>query len=174
MAAGVASRGRIGASYADREQVIEALKDAFVHGRLTRAELGMRAGRALAARTHAELAFLTADIPVGAAGPATPATPGRRPLVRAAASSGGCLAFAFAILVAGGRLDRPGPGPGPGPGQSWASLCVFVALAAVIAAVYIVAMGVAAWDEERVSRQRQRGGPPPRRSPPPLKSSTAR
>jgi hypothetical protein len=170
LAAAGGDRLRVGD--ADREQVIEALKDAFVHGRLTRAELGMRAGRALAARTHAELAFLTADIPVGAAGPATPATPGRRPLVRAAASSGGCLAFAFAILVAGGRLDRPGPGPGPG--QSWASLCVFVALAAVIAAVYIVAMGVAAWDEERVSRQRQRGGPPPRRSPPPLKSSTAR
>ena len=51
--------------HADREQVIEALKDAFADGRLTRDELGTRAGRALAARTCAELAALTA----GSAGP---------------------------------------------------------------------------------------------------------
>jgi Domain of unknown function (DUF1707) len=31
-----------GASHADREQVIEALKDAFVHGRLTKDELDTR------------------------------------------------------------------------------------------------------------------------------------
>jgi DUF1707 SHOCT-like domain len=40
MAAGAAGRGPMRASYADREQVIEALKDAFVHGRLTKGELG--------------------------------------------------------------------------------------------------------------------------------------
>ena len=51
------------ASHADREQVIEALKDAFAHGRLTKDELDARAGRALAARTCAELAALTAGIP---------------------------------------------------------------------------------------------------------------
>ena len=32
MAAGTAGRGPMRASHADREQVIEALKDAFVHG----------------------------------------------------------------------------------------------------------------------------------------------
>ena len=50
MAAGAAGRGPMRASHADREQVIEALKDAFAHGRLTKDELDARAGRALAGR----------------------------------------------------------------------------------------------------------------------------
>jgi len=58
-----AGRDQLRASHADREQVIQALKAAFVRGQLTRDELGMRAGQALAARTGAELAALTADIP---------------------------------------------------------------------------------------------------------------
>jgi len=37
-----------GPPHADREQVIEALKDAFVQGRLTRHELDTRVGQALA------------------------------------------------------------------------------------------------------------------------------
>lgn len=54
--------GHIRASDADREQVIDALKDAFVQGRLTRDELSVRAGRALVSRTYAELTAITADI----------------------------------------------------------------------------------------------------------------
>src|SRR5215468_1729716 len=45
----------------DREQVIEALKAAFVQGRLGRDEFDQRVGQALAA--YAELDALTADIP---------------------------------------------------------------------------------------------------------------
>ena len=90
MAAAAAGRGPMRASHADREQVIEALKDAFAYGRLTRDELDARAGRALAARTCAELAALTAGIPPAraASGPARPLVPvRRRPLpVRPAAS----------------------------------------------------------------------------------------
>jgi hypothetical protein len=44
---------QIRASDADRERVIETLKDAFVHGRLTRDELGTRAGRAPCGMTPA-------------------------------------------------------------------------------------------------------------------------
>jgi hypothetical protein len=51
------------ASDADRERVIDALKAAFVQGMLTKDELDMRAGWALASRTNAELAAITADIP---------------------------------------------------------------------------------------------------------------
>ena len=54
--------GHIRASDADREQVIDALKDAFVQGRLTKAELSVRAGRALVSRTYAELTAITADV----------------------------------------------------------------------------------------------------------------
>jgi hypothetical protein len=67
-------RGRLRASNADREQVVEVLKAAFVQGRLDKGELDARVGRALASRTYAELAALTADIP---AGPAL--TPPRQP-----------------------------------------------------------------------------------------------
>jgi len=55
--------GRLRASDADREQVIDALKAAFVQGLLTMDELDTRAGQALASRTNAELAVITADIP---------------------------------------------------------------------------------------------------------------
>jgi hypothetical protein len=47
--------------------VIEALKSAFVDGRLTKDELAARTGRALKARTYADLAALTADLPAGPA-----------------------------------------------------------------------------------------------------------
>ena len=56
-------RSRLRASDADREQVIDALKAAFVRGMLTKDELDMRAGWALASRTNGELAAITADIP---------------------------------------------------------------------------------------------------------------
>ena len=58
-----ARQGRWRASHADREQVISVLKAAFVQGRLTADELDERVGQALAARTYAELAALTTDLP---------------------------------------------------------------------------------------------------------------
>jgi hypothetical protein len=74
-----AGRGHLRASHADREQMIETLKAAFVQGRLTKDEFDTRIGQTLAARTYAELATLTADIPAGLAA-ARP--PGRPPRVR--------------------------------------------------------------------------------------------
>ena len=64
-------RGRLRACHADREQVIGVLKTAFVQGRLGKDELNARVGQALAARTYADLAALTADLPAGLA-PAQP------------------------------------------------------------------------------------------------------
>jgi Domain of unknown function (DUF1707) len=61
------SHGRMRTSRADREQAIDALKVAYVQGRLTRDELDERLGRALAPLTHAELAALTGDLPDGLA-----------------------------------------------------------------------------------------------------------
>jgi hypothetical protein len=43
--------------------VVDLLQAAFVQGRLTQGELDGRIGEALAARTYAELAALTADLP---------------------------------------------------------------------------------------------------------------
>jgi hypothetical protein len=64
MGAGATARGHLRASDADREQVIDTLKDAFAQGRLTTDELGVRTIRVLTSRTYAELAAVTADIPV--------------------------------------------------------------------------------------------------------------
>jgi hypothetical protein len=77
--------GRMRASHDDREQVITALKAAFVHGRLTQDELAARTGQALAATTWAGLAALTADLP--GAGPAAPAVPAAAPLAARPARS---------------------------------------------------------------------------------------
>ena len=71
--------GRLRASHADREQVIEVLKAAFVQGRLTKDELDARAGQAFTSRTYAELAAATADLPAGITGARTPRKPARPP-----------------------------------------------------------------------------------------------
>jgi hypothetical protein len=128
---------RLRAGHADREQVSEALKDAFVHGRLTRDDLDARAGQALAARTCADLAALTADIPSGpvaaAAGPARlPAPARRRPLARAAVGSGNCLIIAAAAIWGHPLLD---PGARSARYESWAALMALLALFAVVAAL---------------------------------------
>ena len=72
-----AGRGRLRASHADREQVLDVLKAAFVQGRLTRDELDERLARALASRTYADLAAVTADLPVPLITAGLPARPAR-------------------------------------------------------------------------------------------------
>ena len=62
-----AGRGHLRASHADREQVIETLKAAFAQGRLARGEFDLRVDQAFASRTYADLAALTADLPIGLA-----------------------------------------------------------------------------------------------------------
>jgi hypothetical protein len=54
------------ASDADRERVIGVLREAFAEGRLTAEEHSARVGQAYAARTYAELAAVSADLPAGA------------------------------------------------------------------------------------------------------------
>ena len=78
-----AARARLRASDADRERAIEALKAAFTEGRLTRDELDVRLDRAMLARTYAEVAAATADMPARPAlarpEPARPAPATRGP-----------------------------------------------------------------------------------------------
>ena len=58
------------ASDADRERTVDVLKTAFVYGTLTRDELTLRTGRALTARTYAELAAITVGLTPGTPRPA--------------------------------------------------------------------------------------------------------
>ena len=82
---GAAGHGRLRASHADREQVIDTLKTAYAGGRLDKDELDARVGQALAARTYAELAAAIAGLPVAPAQappPSRPAQPAGRPARR--------------------------------------------------------------------------------------------
>jgi Domain of unknown function (DUF1707) len=60
-----APAGHLRTSRADREQVIDVLKTAFVQGRMRKDEFDARVDRTFASRTYAELAAITADIPAG-------------------------------------------------------------------------------------------------------------
>ena len=144
----VADCDRLRAAHADREDVIETLKNAFVHGRLTKDELNLRVGQALAARTYADLTALTADIPPApaAAGPTRPPTPARRrPLARAAAKSGTCLIVAFPAFLVASYFDPFGP---------WRGVMVALAVCALWTAVGIMGYALfTAWDQKSPRRQ---------------------
>ena len=107
-AAATAGRGHLRASHVDREQMIDALKAAFVQGRLTKDEFDARIGQAFASRTYAELATVTADIPAELARARPPRKPPRRLMSHAArwGASGfitpAIPAAAFAVTSLGG------------------------------------------------------------------------
>jgi hypothetical protein len=71
------AHGHLRASDADREQVVDILKAAFVQGRLNIDELGLRAGQALVSRTYDELSATIDDIPVPPLAPPPPSRPAR-------------------------------------------------------------------------------------------------
>ena len=94
--------GHLRASHADREHVIHTLKVAYVYGLVTKDEFDARVSRTFAARTHAELALVTADIPAGMAAASSPPVPapasGNAP-VRARLRPGDRAIMATAILA---------------------------------------------------------------------------
>ena len=169
----MAGRDRLRAGHADREQVIETLKTAFVDGRLTKNELAARTGGALAARTYADLAALTADIPAGAVEPVTtvpapavpaaappgparpPVPPIRRPMAKAVAVSGVCLVLATASRFGVERFDPAGPGPNPH--HSLGAAFFLLAFVAIVVALFVMGLGVFTSIEQRRSGKESRG-----------------
>jgi Domain of unknown function (DUF1707) len=89
-----ADRGALRASHADRDHIVELLRDAAGDGRLSPEELDERLDLALTARTYAELATLVSDLPATgtAVSPVTAASPATAPqpkeLIRLHVSSG--------------------------------------------------------------------------------------
>ena len=96
-------RDRLRAGHADRDQVIETLKIAFVHGRLTKDELDERVARALVPQTYAELAALTDDLPAGL----TPAAPPRPGSLANAGAYVAIVAGLFLVAVIGNGGGNP-------------------------------------------------------------------
>ncbi len=105
IAAGAEGENRLRSSHADREQVIAALKDAFVQGRLAKDEFDLRVSKALA--TYAELDALTADIPAGPTEPESTElqreSHNKKVIQRGtAAGAGVSMAFTATLVMVGG------------------------------------------------------------------------
>jgi Domain of unknown function (DUF1707) len=159
-----AGQGRWRASHADREQVVGALQAAFVQGRLTADELDERVGQALAARTYAELAALTTDLPPDPAparepAPAPPPPPplARRPQNPAAlrAVKAGAGAIGVTVIAVGAAIAVAGE-----PAAAVFIAVFMLVLAAVTTAVVASLIHVALMLESR-RRSRPRGQQPP-------------
>jgi hypothetical protein len=157
IAAGTRGHGRLRASRADREQVIDGLKVAFVQGRLAKDEFDLRVGRVLASRTYADLAVLTADISTGLTR-AEPTKPARESNGKKAVVLGrridvmvGLAVVAASIVLAivihrpVTHCSYPGPGAAP-PGCNTSdysmTLRVGIFVAGIIVAGIIIAMGM--------------------------------
>jgi len=100
-AAEPAHHGHLRTARADRERVIGTLKTAFVHGLLDRDDLDLRVGRALTARTYADLAAVTADLPAPPGGLAQrPARGAARVPANGGVKAAICMAVATTMLAA--------------------------------------------------------------------------
>ena len=148
-----AGRGHLRASHADREQVVETLKVAFVQGRLTTDELDARAGQAFASRAYAELAALTADLPVGPTR-ARPQKPARQTVHKKAVAT---LIGASPAMVGMMTVARAMPDATPWPLALPVILITVVLLLAVPTGWLWL---FHAWLDKRASRQSEQGLPP--------------
>jgi Domain of unknown function (DUF1707) len=150
MAAGARGRSYLRASHADREQVIDVLKAAFVQGRLTKDEFDARVGQALASRTHGDLAAVTADVPAGVAGGQPPRTSARKPVNQVKViASGACVICVLAVVGVAAALLISSP-----------YLLLLSGLAFIGASAVAWGAMVEAWVQER-SRGRLTQGPAP-------------
>ena len=116
------SRGEIRVSDAERDQAVAELSEHFQAGRLTHDEFDDRSGRALQARTEADLGGLFTDlpprravVPPQAALPAadTEFTPGEPPRPNFLPVARVVIAFAVAAIIAGGLFGGHGGGHAP-------------------------------------------------------------
>jgi hypothetical protein len=159
-----AGQGRLRASHADREQVVGDLQAAFVQGRLTADELDERVGQALAARTYAELAAVTTDLPadpdrapVPVPTPLPSPAPARRlqdPAARRAVKAG-AGAIGVTVIAVGAAIAVAGE-----PAAAVFIAVFMLVLAAVATAVVASLIHVALKLESR-QRSRPRGQRPP-------------
>jgi hypothetical protein len=162
VAAAAAARGRLRVSHADREQVIDIVKAAFVRGTLGKDEFDLRVGQVFASRTYAELAAVTTDLPAEPAAAQPPRlarAEGEQPVLRP-----GPVMLAATTLCAGvwGFTFLP-PWPANSEGDPpHALILLFFSANLMYLVVMIMAMGfmIAGWHEKRSGRR------PPRRTAP--------
>src|SRR5262245_19962720 len=106
--------GHLRASDSDRAHVIDNLKAAYVNGLVTKDEFDARVSQALASRTHAELALVTADLPAAQQRPwpapargNAPADTNVRPGDRAISATAVFAGLALVISISAGPFASP-------------------------------------------------------------------
>ena len=160
MAAGAAGCGGLRASHADREQVIDTLKTAFVRGVLAKDEFDLRVGLTFASRTNAELAALTADLPaklIAAQPPEHVRAQGEGPVLR----PGRVITVATALCAGMWAFTLLCPWPRDSEGDPMGAILVPMLTLAYLYVVLVVA-GVVVADR----REKRSGGQPPGRPAP--------
>ena len=139
------------ASHADRERVVGILKSAFVQGMLAKDEFDLRVGQAFAARTYAELAAVTADLPAGL----SPAQPHRAKREQPVLPPGRVIALATALYAGVWAYVPLSPAGGEnGVAGAW----VFLG-----ALVYLGILLICTGSILASRRDKRSGGQPPRR-----------
>ncbi len=151
MAAGAEGDSNLPTSHAGREQVLDALKAAFVQGRLAKDEFDLRVSQVLGA--YAELDAVTADIPAGlttAQPPETIRKSHNKKLIQrgTAAGAGASVALTATIAVAA-------------RGNPVISLVIVGLVGIFVAVLLAVLLTLVSWILERASsRQPSLGSPP--------------
>jgi hypothetical protein len=151
------------ASQSDREQVIDALKAAFVRGLLAKDEFDQRVGQVLA--TYADLDALTADIPAGliAAQPPEPVRQSHNKKLIARGAAAGAGASMVFVTAGGVAWGHPGIG-----------LVVAGVLGPVVAVLLAALLTFLSWVLDKSSSRRPSQGPRPGvsgKASPPLPSA---
>jgi hypothetical protein len=146
--------GRLRASHADRNRVIDVLKAAFTQGMLDKDEFDLRVGQVLTSRTYAELAGLTADIPATLAAAQPPPVPNRQSRERRFVKALACglvvvpTTMVGLVLIAGHHLA---------PAAIILNVVLFACMVGVPTTLLVV---VHSWLDNRANRSTQPGSLP--------------
>lgn len=127
--------GRLRASDADREQVIDVIKAAFVDGRVTKDELDARVSHTLMSRTYAELALVTADLPARL----VRITPPRSVPARDLAPAGGNVTPGDRVVVGTATLAVLALLGALFSGNPAAGMLMLVAVGSAVGTLYLIA-----------------------------------
>jgi hypothetical protein len=162
MAAPAAGRGYLRVSHAERDQVIDTLKAAFVRGMLAKDEFDLRVSQVFASRTYAELAAVTADLPAGLAA-ARPPGPARAQGGQPVPGPGRVLAAATALYVGVQAFVFLSPWPaGTQNDPATAKIALFL----LSNPMYLLVLLICVLCLIAGRRERRSGGRPPRRPAP--------
>ena len=161
LAAAEAGLGRLRASHMDREQAIDVLKAAFVHGTLAKDEFDRRVAQAFASRTYAEVAGVTAGLPAGPDPDEPPVPVRKRDDIMERPGRMMAVATALCASVWAGTFYLPWPTNSEGDPPHAVIFVFFVSNLIYIFALFIGVVNVVALRLEKRSAKRSQRRPAP-------------